>query len=88
MKRYLNGIFRLCLIWWRNKVIHGIFRWIEGKYGRFKRTHEGAILVRGWTTKTRIKHRRGVKRKAIKSEVESNALRDTLTRVQSASWWK
>ena len=44
----LEGIRLLCLGLWKKNVIHGIFRWIEYKYGGSKRTQDRATLGGGF----------------------------------------
>ena len=58
-KRFFKGLRVLCLRWWNGKVIPGTFKRIEDKYGGFNRTHEGANLGRGWTTRRKRESRRG-----------------------------
>ena len=64
-----------------------MFKWLGDKYGGFYRTHEGETLGRGWTTRRRRESRRGGKGKSTKLEIYLISLRDTISRVQSVSWW-
>ena len=33
LKRSIEGLRVLCLRWWNRKVIRGMFKWVEDKYG-------------------------------------------------------
>ena len=49
VNRYLEELHMLCIRWWKRKVIRGMFKWIEDKYGGFSRIHEGETPGGGWT---------------------------------------
>ena len=54
VKIFIEGLRKLCLRWWKSKVIHGIFEWIGGRCGVFYSTRRGETLVGCWTTGSRI----------------------------------
>ena len=58
VKIYIEGLCVLCVNWWKRKVIFGMFKWIEEKYGGFGRTQEGETLGGGWTNGRRREYRR------------------------------
>ena len=63
VKRYLEGLRLIYLSWWKRKVILGIFKWLDKKYGGIYRTQNGATLGGGCTTGNRIESSRGGKEK-------------------------
>ena len=65
-----------------------MFNWIWYKYGVFDRAQDGETLGGVWTTGRRRKSRKGGKGKATRLEIYLIALRDTLPRLQEASWWE
>ena len=60
VKISLEGLQMLCLRWWNRKGICRFFKWIEEKYGGFKRTQTGANLRCVCTNGRRREPRRGV----------------------------
>ena len=64
--RCLEGLRALCIRWWKRKVIRGMFKFIDDKYGGLYRSQEGETLGVGYTTGSRRESRRGGKGKATK----------------------
>ena len=66
VKISLEELHVLCLRWRKRKFLHGMFKWLGGKYGGFYRTHEGATILGGRTTGSRRESRKVGKGKSTK----------------------
>ena len=88
VKILLVGMRDLCLRGWKKRVTHGIFKFLEDKYGGFKRTWELLLLGGGWSTGRRKESLRVGRGKFSNLELDLIALPYTLPRIQISFYWE